>query len=220
MTQLHKKRFDELSQQLQLLIDSKFPHVDSLDRRVHEIDSDALLEWSVKARNLLSKACGQDSEHYRSFVANEKFQAYDLHLEILMRLRAVFLAAKEDFEGGYLNSVRTLVQAEVFDSELEQARALFAGRYLVAAAVISGVVLETTLRELCDRHGVPHDKLDKMNADLAKAGAYNTLAQKRITALAGIRNSAAHGKPDEFSEGDVDSMIRDVERFVTEHLTA
>ena len=220
MTQLHKKRFDELSQQLQLLIDSKFPHVDSLDRRVHEIDSDALLEWSVKARNLLSKACGQDSEHYRSFVANEKFQAYDLHLEILMRLRAVFLAAKEDFEGGYLNSVRTLVQAEMFDSELEQARALFAGRYLVAAAVISGVVLETTLRELCDRHGVPHDKLDKMNADLAKAGAYNTLAQKRITALAGIRNSAAHGKPDEFSEGDVDSMIRDVERFVTEHLTA
>jgi hypothetical protein len=220
MTQLHKKRFDELSQQLQLLIDSKFPHVDSLDRRVHEINSDALLEWSVKARNLLSKACGQDSEHYRSFVENEKLKGFDLYLDILMRLRAVFLAAKEDFEGGYLNSVRTLVQAEVFDSELEQARALFTGHYLVAAAVISGVVLETTLRELCDRHGVPHDKLDKMNADLAKAGAYNTLVQKRITALAGIRNSAAHGRPDEFSEGDVDSMIRDVERFVTEHLTA
>lgn len=106
-----------------MLIDSKRPYVDSLDRHVHEINSDALIEWSVKVRNLLSKAYGQNSEHYRSFVENENLQAYDLYLDVLMRLRAVFLVAKEDFEGGYLNAVRTLVQAEVFDSELEQAKA-------------------------------------------------------------------------------------------------
>jgi hypothetical protein len=55
-----------------------------------------------------------------------------------------------------------------------------------AAAVIAGTVLETALRQLC---------LDRMNADLAKAGVYNSLMQKRITALAAIRNRAAHGKP-------------------------
>ena len=59
-----------------------------------------------------------------------------------------------------------------------------------------------------------------MNADLAKVGVYNKLIQKRITALADIRNSAAHGKPEEFSEADVDSMIDEVTRFVAEHLTA
>lgn len=220
MTKIQRQRFCELSDQLQSLIDSKHPYTDSLGRHVHEIASDALIEWSVKARNLLSKVCGQDSEHYRSFVENEKTRSYDLYIDILMRIRAVFLAAKEDYEGGYLSSVRTLVQAEVFDSELEQARALFNGGYVVAAAVISGVVLETTLRELCDRKQIPHGKLDKMNADLAKAGVYNKLVQKRITALADIRNSAAHGKSEDFAAADVDSMIKDVERFIADHLTA
>ena len=49
-----------------------------------------------------------------------------------------------------------------------------------------------------------------MNSDLAKAGIYNKLQQKRITALADIRNSAAHGKPEEFSGDDVIMMIRDI----------
>jgi hypothetical protein len=66
-----------------------------------------------------------------------------------------------------------------------------------AAAVIAGTVLETALRQLC---------LDRMNADLAKAGVYNSLMQKRITALAAIRNRAAHGKPNEFTRDDVSAM--------------
>ena len=57
-------------------------------------------------------------------------------------------------------------------------------------------------------------KLDKMNADLAKAGQYNTLVQKRITALAAIRNSAAHGDHKAFSKDEVASMIDEVERLV------
>jgi hypothetical protein len=56
-----------------------------------------------------------------------------------------------------------------------------------------------------------------MNADLAKAGAYNSLAQKRITAIAAIRNSAAHGKSADFAKDDVVAMLRDVERFLTSH---
>lgn len=133
-------------------------------------------------------------------------------------MKAVFLAAKEDFEGGYLLSVRSLVQAEMFDSQLEQAEELFKSGYITAAAVIAGVVLETTLRELCDRSSIAHGKLDKMNADLAKAGIYNKLTQKRITALADIRNSAAHGKPEEFTDQDVLDMIRDVTKFVADYL--
>jgi hypothetical protein len=42
---------------------------------------------------------------------------------------------------------------------------------------------------------------------------------KRITALAGIRNSAAHGKPDAFTEDEVKAMIADIERFLSEYLT-
>ncbi len=133
-------------------------------------------------------------------------------------MKAVFMAAMEDYKGGFLTSVKTLVQAEVFGSELEQAQELHSSGYMLASAVVAGVVLETALRDLCSRNGIAISKLDKMNADLAKAGIYNAIQQKRITALAGIRNSAAHGKPDEFSSEDVTNMIRDVEQFLAVHL--
>lgn len=90
--------------------------------------------------------------------------------------------------------------------------------YKLAAAVIGGVVLETTLRDICLQNNLALGKLDKMNADLAKAGIYNKLQQKKITALADIRNSAAHGKSEEFSNDDVTMMIRDIEKFLIVHL--
>jgi hypothetical protein len=41
---------------------------------------------------------------------------------------------------------------------------------------------------------------------------------KRVTALAGIRNSAAHGKPNEFTDAEVKTMIEDIERFLAQYL--
>jgi hypothetical protein len=133
-------------------------------------------------------------------------------------MSTVFFAAKEDYEGGYLSTFRSLVQAEVFDSELEQSASLLSGGYRVAAAVIAGTVLETALRELCTRNNLVHGKLDKMNADLARATVYNANMAKRVTAIAATRNSAAHGRPEEFSDGDVRAMIDDIERFLSQHL--
>jgi hypothetical protein len=58
-----------------------------------------------------------------------------------------------------------------------------------------------------------------MNADLAKAAIYNGLMQKRITHLAGVRNSAAHGNKEEFDKHDVAAMIDEVKRFLAQHLS-
>jgi hypothetical protein len=183
------------------------------------IDHDALLAWRVKAKNIIIQVCGENSQHFIEFTKSEKVGGLgDGQYNALKRTRAVLSAAKDDFEGGYLTSIKSLVQAEVFDSELEQAEELLANGYYVAAAVISGVVLETGLRELCDRNSIPHGKLDKMNADLAKIGVYSKLQQKRITALADIRNNAAHGKPTEFTAEDVSSMIKEVEKFLAQYL--
>ena len=114
--------------------------------------------------------------------------------------------------------MKYLVEADVFDTELEQAKELLSNRYKLAAAVIGGVVLETALRSLCDKEKIEHGKLDKMNADLAKAGVYNKKKKKSITALADIRNSAAHGKDSEFTHENVENMIRDIESFLANYL--
>jgi Domain of unknown function (DUF4145) len=134
-------------------------------------------------------------------------------------MNAVLLAAKEDYEGGYLHKTRDLIQAEVFDTELEQADELLTAGYKAAAAVIAGVVLETSLRRLCQDNSLAIGKLDKMNADLAKAGVYNKLTQKQITALADIRNNAAHSNANQFEKSDVANMIRDGRSFLAGLLT-
>lgn len=218
MTAHLKKRFEELLLKADVIAATKKQKQSAYSGSYEAVDDDLLLGWSVNARNLLAIACGRDSEHFSSFVQAEKPFAYEDNPKVLARLRSVFIAAKEDFEGGYLTSVRNLVQAEVFSTELEQARELVASGYKLPAAVVCGVVLETNLRAMCSGHGLTTGKLDKMNADLAKAGVYNALTQKRITALAAIRNSAAHGKLNEFDERDVGSMIDEVERLVADWL--
>lgn len=214
MTKLFKKRFSELAEQLEAVAAAKTSSANPVTGSASiYVDQNALLNWKVKAKTLLINTCGESSHHLTSFIAAERSKGYGTNYDILKQLRAVFLAAQEDFSGGYLNTVRNLVQAEVFTSELEQAEELLKSGY-ATAAVITGVVLETTLRDLCSTHELEHGSLNKMNDDLAKAGAYNATQKKRITTLAAIRNSAAHGKPEEFTPGEVKGMIEDVERFL------
>jgi len=182
---------------------------------VAHIETHLILGWCVKARHLISSVCGKNSEHYRSFVDAEEPRSYEDSPTLFKRVLSVFMAAKEDFEGGYLTSIRNVVQADVFSDELSQADELVRAGYQAPAAVIAGVVLETALREMCTQREIPVGKLSKMNEDLAKVGHYNSIVQKQITALAGIRNSAAHGKNDDFSAADVAAMIRDVERLLS-----
>jgi hypothetical protein len=211
------QRFDELAEEALRIAETKvtkhggFGHYDQVDEEMFD-------EWKVKTKSLIVKACGSDGEHIKAFVKAEEPISMDDSYSIFKRVKPVFMAAKDDFQGGFLSSVKNLVQAELFDSELEQATELLNSGYKGPAAVVAGVVLETTLRDLCSDNSIPHAKLDKMNSDLAKAGIYNKLQQKRITALADIRNSAAHGDWDSFNDDEVKEMIRDVERFLSDHL--
>lgn len=219
MTALFKKRFQELEQQLTEVEKSTITVRSPLTGDSETtIPSELILNWRVKARSLIERACGEQSSHLKMYLEAEKLVSYDSYMNQLKRMKAVFLGAKEDFEGGYLNSLRNLVQAEVFNNELEQAEELFDRGYATAAAVIAGVVLETALRDLCSINGIEHGSINKMNDDLAKTGAYNANQKKQITSLSAIRNSAAHGKPEEFTNDQVRGMIDDVNRFLATQL--
>lgn len=213
VTPLMMQRFTELEVQL-AAVEATKRHERSGMREGDYVDIGLFLNWRVKARDLISKVCAKESEYYREFERSEKAYAGTTSHSVLVKLKQIFLAAKDDYAKGYLNSFRNLVQAEVFDSELDQATELLNASYMLPAAIVAGVVLETTLRQTCLDKGITPGKMNKMNDDLAKAGAYNSLIQKRITALAAIRNSAAHGKSDEFNGKDVADMISQVRAFV------
>jgi hypothetical protein len=212
------KRFSDLDIEMATVLATKKQKYSEFSGTYNEVDNTSFLTWRIKVLNLLEMACGKESVHLQRFIKTEEPKSFRDSYETLVELGAVFRAAKEDYDGGYLNSVRNLVQAEVFENELEQATELHSAGYHSAAAVIAGVVLETTLRQLCLDRGITLGKLDKMNADLAKSGLYNLLVQKKITALADIRNSAAHGHSDQFKASDVSEMISYVSSFVAAQL--
>jgi hypothetical protein len=177
------------------------------------VDSQAAYQWFTSSQNILSRVFSETSQHYRNFTAQG---AKALTYSPVLRAQGVLKAAYDDLKGGYLFDLRRLVEAEVLDDLLGQADALLAAGYFQPAAVVAGCVLEDTLRKLSERNGweLPErPKLDTMNADLARAGHYTKLTQKRITAIADIRNSAAHGKWDQFTRTDVEDAVSWIRNF-------
>lgn len=185
------------------------------------IDRERTIRWGLNSLSLISRIFGESSFYYKKF--DEIYPKFSLeeNREEVKQALAILVAAKDDYENGYLFDTQTLIEAEVFDDFLEQAEHLLDQGYFVASAVIAGSVLEDSLRKLCVRNGITlptKPKLDKMNADLAKAGVYNMLKQKQITALADLRNKAAHGLGG-FTKEDVEAMIKDVRRFMEDYFS-
>jgi len=220
MSQKIFNRFQELISEAKIMIKKKQSSTTIVNyrtktREFFDDDTNELyLSWKVKVQNLLRVSCGEDSVHYQIFLLEKENGLYNP--QKLQRSIPVLLAAFDDLQKGFLVSFKQIVQAEVFDSELEQAKSLLQNSYKNAAAVIAGTVLETAIKELCLNNGIELDrkKLTHLNDELAKAGIYNKLQQKQVTALADIRNNAAHGDYEQFTQEDVRRMIEDIERFL------
>jgi hypothetical protein len=128
-------------------------------------------------------------------------------------------ALRRDYEDGYLQTVHSLVRADIFADFLDMAGHLLEQGYKDAAAVMVGGVLEEHLRALCRTRAIDTvvsgrpKKTDAMNAELAGVGAYNKLDQKSVTAWLDLRNNAAHGKVDQYSKEQVAVMLSGVREF-------
>jgi hypothetical protein len=187
--------------------------------KVYFLNGQLLEQWSTSVLTLLSRVFGRSSTTCERFIASLEVKYSNSHVRF-HKLNSVFRSAKDDYLGGYLFDVRNIAAASLFDDELEQAQYFLNAGFKAPAAVVTGVVLETTLREMCTQHPdlEPSDNANRMNADLAKAGVYNAMRAKQITAWADIRNQAAHGRPEEFDEGDVHRMIDGVRDFIASSL--
>jgi hypothetical protein len=213
---LLSKRFTELLAEGNVILAAHtMEYSEFWQKQKPQVDGNKVLAWQLKAINAIEKAAGVNSTHTRHFEEAGKHN-YDTDFDRLQRQRAVLDAVKDDYDGGYLSSARSLARAEVFDTELELAQELLRQAYKLPSAVVARTVLETALRGLCDLHGLPVGKLDAMNASLAKQQVYSVMVQKKVTWLADIGNSAAHGKPEKFSEQDVAEMIDGVTKFIAD----
>lgn len=179
------------------------------------VESGQFNEWATSAVALIQRVFGDVSPHFKNFM-----KSYDpsSRQHNFLNCVGVFRAAKEDYLGGYLFTIRGLIKAEDSMDVIEQANELLRSGYKDPSCALAGVGLEIALKELCTRNNIVHAKLDAMNVELCKREVYNMAMQKQITAWAHLRNSSAHGDWGQYSDSDVQDMIRGVTRFVAEYL--
>lgn len=212
------KKFESLLQEGQQILSNCGWDGSDYQRHPNDID---YRRFRTEAMNLVKRVCGEDSDHYQELkrLAEGKNSSHNSYY--FKDCYGVLQAAQRDFQGGYLINLRSLVAAELLGDFIDQAETLVKESYHVPAASLAGAVLEDALRKLCHKNSIPvpdKTKIDKLNADLARAEVYNQLVQKRIIALADIRNNADHGHFDKFSSDDVEDMVKWVRRFITDNL--
>lgn len=184
---------------------------DMSDQRVEAPALAVRLRAAIERLTPISSAYAKEAAKLDDTASVFQINSY---LGILRALRA-------DILDGWLEGVTELLHADTFGNFLDQASELLNKGFKDASAVVAGTVLEYHIRLLCEKNSVDTEqspgqpkKAETMNADLAKADAYNGLEQKSVTAWLGVRNAAAHGEYDKYDHKQVAGMITAVREFV------
>ena len=209
------RRFSELRAKGETALSAKIVDFRDHEGKVfYKVPSGVFKEWATNVLNLLQRTFGESSVHYKHFAEScGSFQGWIPNFEDSF---GIFKAAEEDYLGGYLFRIRTLAKAEVLSDALDQAKELLQLGYKDPACILARVALESALKDLSAKFGLQDGKLDRMNAELTKIGAFNVAKQKQITAWADIGNKAAHGEWATYTAVDAAAMVQGVESLVAD----
>lgn len=120
------------------------------------------------------------------------------------------------FESSLFN-IKQLVQADLFDSELESAEELNKKGFIRAAGAVAGVVLEKHLAQVCENHKIKITKKDPTINDYNQLLKNNDVIETEdwrfIQRLADLRNLCDHSKEREPKKEEIDELINGVEKM-------
>jgi hypothetical protein len=129
----------------------------------------------------------------------------------------ILRSALRRFESS-LFDIRQLVQADLFDSELDAARELKKSGFLRAAGAVTGVVLEKHLAQVSMNHNIkvvkksPH--ISDFNDLLKQNDVIDTPTWRSIQHLGDIRNLCDHNKQKEPTPEEVEDLIGGVSKIL------
>lgn len=126
-------------------------------------------------------------------------------------------AVEKRFESKLFDIVH-IVQADLFDSELDSALELSQKGFLRGAGAISGVVLEKHLNSVCVNHKISVKKsnpsISDFNDALKKEEIIETAIWRFIQHLGDLRNLCDHNKKREPKKDEVDELIHGVQKIL------
>jgi hypothetical protein len=125
-------------------------------------------------------------------------------------------SARERFTSA-LFDIKEIVQADIFDSELETAKELNKKGFIRAGGAIAGVVLEKHLSHICTMHKLKSRKanptISEYNQLLKDNDIINIASWRFIQHLGDIRNLCDHYKDREPTKEEVDEYITGIEKI-------
>jgi hypothetical protein len=134
----------------------------------------------------------------------------DAALPQFLQQLAILKATKRRFESS-LFEIRQLLQADLFDSEIDVAKELAKKKFFRAAGAIAGIILEKHLRQVCDDHSIKVIKRNPGIADLNDLLKSNSVIDvphwRYISMLSDLRNLCVHNKQEEPSPEQVGDLI-------------
>ncbi|MDI3479177.1 MAG: hypothetical protein PWQ14_323 [Rikenellaceae bacterium] len=129
----------------------------------------------------------------------------------------ILKSCEKRFESS-LFDIKQLLQADIFDSELDAARELNKKGFLRAAGAISGVVLEGHLKQVCINHNIVIKKTNPTISDFNQLLKDNEIIETHdwrfIQRLGDIRNLCDHKKQQEPTKEEIEELIKGVEKII------
>jgi len=133
----------------------------------------------------------------------------------------ILRAAKEDIESGVLHEVADIISAEIFDDFLDMAEHLLDKGYKDPAASLIGAVLENELRRMCRDNKITvksDDNIGSLNTKLFQKPVYGKPQMRQISIWQAIRDSADHGKFEDYNAESVKNMYEGARNFLASKL--
>ena len=202
-------------------------HESALSQSRHSDASDVLSQTQItdlqtRCIAAIESISGRHSPYFRQLVEIGAQRHHNTWGAVARQI-GVAKALLSDIQNDYVESFEELVHGDIFGDFLEMSDHLLDAEYKDAAAVLAGGTLEVHMKKLCGKYGVETTsrgktkKVDLLNSELEKEGAYTKLDQKNITAWLGLRNKAAHGNYDEYTKDQVRLFVSNIRDFVTRH---
>lgn len=129
---------------------------------------------------------------------------------------AIVKSAQKRFESS-LFDIKQVVQADLFNSELDAATELNKKGFIRGAGAIAGVVLEGHLSQVCENHNMKIRKknptINDLNELLKKVEIIEFSTWRFIQCLGDLRNKCDHKKEKEPTKNEIEELINGVEKI-------
>jgi hypothetical protein len=119
-----------------------------------------------------------------------------------------------------LLDIESILQSELFDTELETAKDILKKKHIRLAGALAGITLEAHLKKVCQNHKLPFKKqnptISDFNEELKKTDIIDIPIWRLVQRLGDIRNLCVHSKEREPRIDEVQDLISGTEKLIAE----